>query len=140
MRRIAIAVILTAAGLFFYGSAAPLTHAGELTVRLDQRFAVGDRVYDGGLVTVRPYQRGMMALQVDGQQVGLLHRYDSGLETIGAQPRLAFEQDDNGMLHLDSIRYRDPFGTLCRNIDLEVSAVGSRQPDRHRNRLNRDRR
>lgn len=129
MREFVKTIVFVAIALFAVGLGGGAAVAGGITVQIDQPFVVGDRILPAGEVAILPtLHPGYMALFVDGHQFGLLQRTDSGYGSEFATPRLVFERDRTGLLHLMRIRYTAPSGYVTRVIHLEVAALSASLP------------
>ena len=129
MKELVKTIVFVAIALFAVGLGGGAALAGGITVQMDQPFVVGDRVLPAGEVAILPtLHSGYMALFVDGRQLGVLQRTDSGYGTEFATPRLVFERDRTGVLHLMRIRYSAPSGFVTRVIHLEAAALSASLP------------
>lgn len=129
MKQVITSIVFVAIALFALGLSGGAALAGGITVQMDRPFVVGDRVLPPGEVSILPTSHsGFMAILVDGRQLGLLQRTDSGYGSEFATPRLVFERDRSGLLHLVRIRYIAPGGLVTRIIQLEVAALSQSLP------------
>lgn len=131
MRQLTAKVVLTTLLALAVGGVGSVTHAGGIVVRINEPFVLGTEIYDGGQLAIVPVSApGYLAVRLDGRQIALLYRHDSGYGTEFAQPRLVFWRDRQGLLHLDRIRYSASHGLVTRSVGLVVAAqvAGDRHP------------
>lgn len=99
--------------------------AGTLFAHLDAPFVVGDQLFAGGELQLRPVGGGggLVALLVDGQQVALLFTEKTGSSPLGSQKFLVFYKDQRGMLYLSGMKTISPASARGLSIAMNVAAL-----------------
>lgn len=111
-------------GLLF--TAAP-AEAGTLYARLDTPFVIGDQLFAGGELQVRPsgHGAGLVALLVDGRQVALLFTTKSGTTPFGSQHFLVFQKDERGLLYLSGMKSTSVASRRGYSLEMNVAALSA---------------
>ena len=84
------------------------TLAKTVIFQLDEPIVIGDQVYPAGELVLRHAGiHSVLIVEINGRRVGLL---DGGWGIVRAdqQALLVLERDAAGLLHLRSLRFRDP--------------------------------
>ncbi|MDQ7005786.1 MAG: hypothetical protein Q9Q40_00985 [Acidobacteriota bacterium] len=79
-----------------------------ITFQLDEPIVIGDQVYPAGELVLRHAGiRSVLIVEINGRRVGLLDG-GWGLVRVDQQALLVLERGAAGLLHLRSLRFRDP--------------------------------